>query len=566
MWLLPGLLLLFSMCVAAQSPQRYDVVIHEVMADPSPAVGLPEAEYLELKNRTAVPVNLQGSRITTGSAVSGMLGNFILQPDSFVILCAASQVASYSRYGTTLAVPSFPSLSNEGALLSLVSKEGRLIHAVPYTVAWYRHPGKAEGGWSLEMIDAGDPCSGEKNWAASTNASGGTPGSKNSVEAENKDSDAPRFVEALFPQHNRLLLVFNEPLDSGSVQANHISMQPQHSLLSVQFADALHQQVAVQLSQPADSTTLYTISVKGFRDCSGNSTEAQPLQTGIPGKLRPADLAINEILYRPRPGGSEYVELYNRSKKVADLGQMFLSSRSITGSTAVSRRISATSKYLLPGEYLVITEDPHALVQQYLVKNKTDLVPLSNMPALPDDASTVTLSDASGTVIDEVRYNSKWQFPLITDDAGVALERIDPGGPSQDAANWHSAAATAGYGTPGYRNSQYLFHEMNGAVVSIQPSIFSPDNDGRDDLALVRYQLKERGFVANVFIFNTAGQQVRHLVKNALLGTEGGWQWDGLNERLQALPTGPYIVLSEFFSLQGKRHVFKNVVVLAGKR
>lgn len=565
MWLRQALFLLFPICVAAQ-PQRYDVVIHEIMADPSPAVGLPEAEYLELKNRSAVSINLQGWRVTSGSSVSGLLGSFVLQPDSIVILCAASQQVSFSQYGATLSVPSFPALANDGSLLSLISKDGRLIHAVSYAADWYRHAGKAEGGWSLEMIDVDNACTGQKNWVASPDAKGGSPGRENAAAAENKDAGAPRLLQALFPQLNSLLLVFDEPLDSASVQANKISMQPQQNFLTVQFADALQQQLLVQLLQPADSTLLYSVSVAGIKDCSGNPVQTEAVQSGVPRKVLPGEIVVNEILYHPRPGGSEYLELYNRSKKVADLAQMFLSSKGSTASTTVSRRISGTARYLLPGSYAVITESPQNLVQQYLVKNEQDIVTLSNMPSLSDDAGTVALSDVSGSVVDEVRYNRKWQFPLVVDDAGVALERIDPGGSSQDAANWHSAAATAGYGTPGYRNSQYLVTEKTNATVSIHPRIFSPDNDGHEDLALIRYQLNESGYVANLVVLNAAGQQVRHLVKNALLGKEGSWQWDGLNERNGALPSGPYIILTELFNLQGRKQVYKHVVIVASGR
>src|SRR5687767_3962273 len=123
MWLLLTISCLGAICAVAQSPQRYDVVIHEIMADPSPVVGLPEAEFVELKNRSAAAINLQGWRLTTASATSGMLGNFLLQPDSLVILCATAQQAAFSRYGTVLPVPSFPALANEGAILSLISKE-----------------------------------------------------------------------------------------------------------------------------------------------------------------------------------------------------------------------------------------------------------------------------------------------------------------------------------------------------------------------------------------------------------------------------------------------------------
>ncbi|MGZ8516757.1 MAG: lamin tail domain-containing protein, partial [Chitinophagaceae bacterium] len=42
---------------------RYDVVIDEIMADPTPQIGLPNNEWLELKNTSSSAVNLQGWRI-----------------------------------------------------------------------------------------------------------------------------------------------------------------------------------------------------------------------------------------------------------------------------------------------------------------------------------------------------------------------------------------------------------------------------------------------------------------------------------------------------------------------
>ena len=44
----------------AFSQNRYDVVIDEIMADPSPQVGLPANEWIELRNISSLPVNLQG--------------------------------------------------------------------------------------------------------------------------------------------------------------------------------------------------------------------------------------------------------------------------------------------------------------------------------------------------------------------------------------------------------------------------------------------------------------------------------------------------------------------------
>ena len=113
------ILLIFLLPFLCFSQNRYDVVIDEVMADPTPQVGLPNNEWIELKNTTTSPIDLQGWRIGDATGQSGGLPNFILQPDSFVIVCTASAVAAMSAFGTTISVTSFPSLDNSGDHLSL---------------------------------------------------------------------------------------------------------------------------------------------------------------------------------------------------------------------------------------------------------------------------------------------------------------------------------------------------------------------------------------------------------------------------------------------------------------
>lgn len=98
----------------AYTQNRYNVVIDEIMADPSPQVGLPNNEWIELKNTTTTPINLQNWRIGDATGQSGPMPNFILQPDSFVVVCTSSAVAALSAFGTTISVTSFPSLDNTG--------------------------------------------------------------------------------------------------------------------------------------------------------------------------------------------------------------------------------------------------------------------------------------------------------------------------------------------------------------------------------------------------------------------------------------------------------------------
>ena len=106
------------------------------------------------------------------------------------------------------------------------------------------------------------------------------------------------------------------------------------------------------------------------------------------------------------------------------------------------------------------------------------------MPSFPDDAGDVIILNGQGALLDEVSYSDKWHFPLIANTEGVSLERISYEAASLQG-NFHSAATSAGYGTPGYRNSQYRLNEEVPGTLNIVPDIFSPDNDGTDDFATI---------------------------------------------------------------------------------
>jgi hypothetical protein len=173
------------------------------------------------------------------------------------------------------------------------------------------------------------------------------------------------------------------------------------------------------------------------------------------------------------------------------------------------------------------------------------------------------LLDSAKNIIDEVHYREDWQFALLADADGVALERVDPEGASNEKENWHSAASDAGYGTPGYRNSQYKVFQNSMATITIAPKVFSPDGDGVDEVATINYVFAAGGAVVNIFIYDAAGRQVRHLVKNGIAGTTGKFSWNGLDEKGQRLPVGHYILYLELFTVQGKKQHFKNVIVLA---
>ncbi|MGE5108427.1 MAG: lamin tail domain-containing protein [Sphingobacteriales bacterium] len=546
--------------------QRYDIVIDELVADPTPQVGLPNAEWIELKNTSSFPINLQNWKIGDASGISGPLPGFILKPDSFVIVCTGSAVPLLSAFGKTISVTSFPSLDNEGETLSLIAADGTLVHAVAYSVNWYQNPVKRDGGWTLEMIDTKNPCSGFCNWKASTDANGGTPGKKNSVDGTNKDVTGPGIVRAYAKDAATLVLLFNEPLDStkAAVNNNYNISDGIGNPLSALPVGPLYDRVILILNSNLQAGKVYTVTVSGVTDCGNNTIGTiNSSKLGLAVNTDSLDAVVNEILFNPKTGGYDYVELYNRSNKILDCKQLYLANRNSGGQVANLKQLSTETLLFFPGDYIVITESKDWVKNNYLAKNPDNFIELSSLPDYNDDTSNVILYNINGKVIDEFAYSDKWHFALIDNSEGVSLERIDYNGATQTKENWHSAATSAGYGTPAYQNSQFRIDQQVQGEIKLTPDVFSPDNDGFDDFLTINYQFPERGYVANITIFDASGRPIRVLQKNALCTTGGYFRWDGLNDKMQKVPVGVYIVYTEIFNLQGKTKKFKNTTVVA---
>ncbi|MBC7902231.1 MAG: lamin tail domain-containing protein [Gemmatimonadaceae bacterium] len=561
-------MLLLAGPAAAQIAERNDVLIAELMADPSPVVGLPNHEYIELKNGSSKTFNLSGWRIQDGSGVATININFVLKPDGVVILCGSSAAGALRNFGEVIAVPSFPSLDNEGEQLGLYSPEGRLIFGLAYSSSWYRSGFKAAGGWSLEMIDENYPCGGVSNWAASRDNSGGSPGTKNSVAGTNVDAYAPLAVRANAVDSLQIEVVFDEGMDSLSVVD--VSMYEVSEgigpPLNVAGIGVLLNAVRMRLRVPLQSGRIYEVLVRGVKDCEGNILKPfVTLRVGLAERAMAGDLVINEILFNPPADGVDYVEINNRSRKVVDLRDCFIAGRSATGVVVNARVLSIENRTVLPGGFLLLASDTAWVCRRFRCRDPEVMVSV-DLPAMGDEHGEILLLNGGGGLIDQLSYDENWHFELLREKVGIALERLDIGAPTQDRHNWQSAATDAGWGTPGYKNSQQSreLSTVEDGIVA-EPKIFSPDGDGYDDYALFSYVLEEPGYTCNIILYDVSGMPVRHLVRNALCGVRGFFRWDGLGEGGRVLPIGNYIAVIDLFTLQGKLKKIRKVLCLARK-
>jgi hypothetical protein len=313
--------------------------------------------------------------------------------------------------------------------------------------------------------------------------------------------------------------------------------------------------------------TIYTVTVGNtITDCVGNPIGSiNTARFAIPEPAVANDIVINEILVNPNTGGVDFVEIYNRSTKVIDLKTISISQYDTIMNVPINLEVITAEGYLLfPNEYLVLSENSAAVKAQYITTNAKGFLQIVDLPSMNIDAGTVCLSTTSD-VIDHLVYYENMHFALLNSTKGVSLERIDFNRPTNDRTNWHSAAKDVGYATPAYKNSQYLDAGETESPIAITPELFSPDEDGYNDVVNINYHFDQPGFVANITIYDSKGRLVKYLVRNELLGTSGTFSWDGISEEKEKARIGIYIVFVEVFDLSGNVKKYKKTCVVAGK-
>jgi hypothetical protein len=549
--------------------QPYDIVINELMPDPDPSISLPNEEYVELKNRTNFSINLKNWNFSSVTSTKKM-PDITIEPNGYVVLVGSGVANQFlSNFGIIVyEVTSFPSLLNDGTTITLSDSNNVVISSVSYSSSWYNDANKSSGGWSLEQIDANNPCGGQNNWHASTHPNGGTPSTANSVAASNTDISSPAVDRVIVIDADTIAILFTESLNFAAI-SNPNNYTFDNGLTTPSYVSAVapdYKKVILKLSSPIQLGTIYNVTVlNGITDCVGNSLINGTAPFALPEAPAPNDVVINEVLFNEPTGGVDFVELYNRSKKTINLKDLRIGSMdTLTGVLKDTEVITEDGYLLFPESYLVLSENGNTVKQKYQTINPKGFYDVNDLPSMNNDADVVTLSDKNMVVIDNLKYTEKMHFPLLVDVDGVSLERIDFNRATDDRTNWNSASEGVGFATPAYRNSQYLQAD-GGSGVSIPNPLFSPDNDGYNDVLNISYKLNETGIAANIFIYDSKGRQIRHLIKNEQLSMDGVVSWNGINDNNEKAAIGIYVVYVELFNLSGKINKYKLSCTLAGK-
>lgn len=545
-------------------PMFGELVISEIMPDPDPSQGLPEAEFIEIYNATSEWISHNDVSLKVGDKVVS-LPKGALPPSAHVILCSNTAKTLFSSYGQSLGVSSFPALKNDGDELALYRAE-TLLHNMTYTDALFGEGNKRDGGWSLEIIDPALPCASTENWKPSTHPAGGTPGQRNAVNGSIGDGMPARMLEAI-PLADSLVEIRLSERVFLAVEQTVIAFSPSLGATSVLSAEGPNNRFSVLTTEIIRPGTTYTVSVAGLVDCRGNISSGDDTSATfvLPSPSDSLDVVINEVLFNPRSGGVDFVEIYNRSEKHLDLSNWQLGNvNSTTGQPNDFKTITAATRILAPGSFLVLTESATLLKADYPA-GKQEAFLETGLPAYPNVSGGVIIKNESGQLLDRFDYHEDYHSTLLKAVKGVSLERLSSEAPTNDPANWSSAAGAVGYATPGYQNSVHHPAASANEAITVNPKSFIPGADELNAYATITFDNTMANARIDAYIFDMAGRKVKTLVQGQTVGSGTFFRWNGSSDQGEMVRVGLYVVQIEFFDATGRQHVVRKPVAVGAR-
>lgn len=231
-------------------------------------------------------------------------------------------------------------------------------------------------------------------------------------------------------------------------------------------------------------------------------------------------VVVNELHFHPDDDdpASEFIELFNLDPGAVDLGGWCID--------GIDYCFPAGSS--VPGlGFLVVTGDRYD-------------------GALSNGGEEIVLFDADGTVVDELEYDDKDEWPALADGEGASLQRRDVAAPSGEPGNWEAHPPTpgthnisAGVGLrPTFSDVEHTVSPAPGAAIEVTAELHDAASAsltyvvGFGAAVTIPMSLAD-GVVSATIPGQAAGALVRYRLTASRSGLSGTWprQGDGSNYR-----------------------------------
>lgn len=522
-------------------------------------------EWVELFNNTSTPVDLAGWKIAdNGSARTTIAqSSASIPPLAYCIVTTDSLFHQLYSVSVPVFIAQFSALNNTSPdAVVLCDPFNRMIDSVAYRPTW-----GGANGMTLQRYDLSGSSIDSSNWRSGVSS----PGLENVVSRKDFDVEI-REINAIKNGSGFFIEVkiFNPGRESAGPIA--ITVFHDRNIDSVGIQEEIIHTADIGLLLPLDSSTvsfqwetaehgkLRILASADFiaDQFPGNNRSFAVIANNYP----PQSVVINEIMYEPHAGMSEFVEVMNRSADTVDLDGWQLMDQPNTSGSRTIVALAHSSLRIPPGMYIVIAGDSSVLTDYPSLNGHT--VVIHNSLSLSNSGEDIVLADLTGEMIDSVRYSPRWHLSNVT-TTGRSLERIDPAGGTVDGRNWSTSVAKAG-ATPGAQNSIRISSQKPSSSLSLLPNPFSPDNDGHEDFLSIGYSLPAASATIRIRIYDVTGRLVRRLAANETSPSTGSIIWNGLDDDGHRVRIGMYIILFEAFdNFGGTVKTMKDVAVVARK-
>lgn len=537
--------ILFVLISVIQPETAYsEIIITELMVNPTNAK-LPPHEYIELYNRGNKTINLKGYTLTINDKIIN-LPDVYLSSKQFIILSDLSSSSTFEPFGNNIPISNWHKLNNSKGSLKIGSPTSATTDSLTYDTTWYRNNSKRNGGWSLERINPNISCNESINWIASESLMGGTPGERNSVWNENYWPQLQ--VTSSTVRGNTILLQFNLNIDFLD-QINNIQalIEP----VDIKIADLAVDNNTLKLTSNKEipSDRLYQLYLNNISWCQGTQNLITSIFLTSPPSFN--DVVINEVLFNPKQGGADFVEIYNKSGHSINLQNWFLNKKPLTDQLLL----------LDIDNFLVFTTNRKSTINHYPNAIAEKIIQIPSLPNYANERGEVILSYQQQT-IDSLYYTSKMHQPFLNNPKGFSLERQDYNQPTNSSGNFTSASALSGGATPGYINSKNTVEVISKNNVYLLSRTFSPNGDGFEDSLEIMYEFNLKNPMLNISIFDDKGRLINRLIRNKSSGNKGVINWHGLHENGSLCSPGIYIMKAEVYTAEGYTKAYKSSFLL----
>ncbi|MCR4417055.1 MAG: lamin tail domain-containing protein [Ignavibacteria bacterium] len=507
------------------------IIFSEIMFYNSTSI--PNGEFIELFNTSYTDtIDLAGWKIKYYSSAADLIvdagfGTKIL-PRQFAVIFENDYSGGYVVPSNALVLKISDNNFGSSGMANTTDRDVHLLNARNDTIWSYTYSANNSAGISDEKIVLiGD--NSNSNWGNSIVVNG-TPGSFNSISQREYDLSLVKIItNPIFPNLNDNVEIKAVIKNLGTKAANNFFVQFKYDLENDGVYDLSFSSGTISFLASGDSVIISADSlirnlssvVKVFAEISYsvdenklNDSLSVIIKPGIP----PKSVLISEVMFDPRTGEPEWIELFNNTNSRINLKGWKLSD---VISTPTIVTITNNDFYFEPNSLLVIASN--SVIYNYYDSIPAPLI-IASIPSLNNDRDGVVIYDERGMVMDSLFYYSSWG------SSKKSLERISYQQPTLLQSNWAASIADSG-GTPGLINSVMNAKSYPAGSMIINEIMYEPLT----------------GFAEYIEIYNASNDTI-NLAGWAI--TEGG------GKSFNLVSKSFYLTPNEFFLLASDSSIF----------